>query len=461
LNNNVNLFIKQIKTLYTLVMLQKSLRLLVRALWLGLAGFLIGWSLQSLFGWLPNPFTWLALGLAFAILPLAQIFIALYTVLADLSPPVNWVEWLDRRLQQDHQLSTAWELAQKGGKAGPVADLLVQDVTALFPRAQEPILQGGWYRKTDLVAATLMALFSCALLTALLFQPAPSQLGQVPTQAVPITAPQPPSEQAPAEVPQPAPGDQDGAAPEGSGEQGNDGQNQGEAAPGDTSGDTPGSSAVSQDQADVADALRQLGSELSRQAGTHELGQALQDLDMSRAADALEDLSSQIDEITPETRDNLSQALDDAANRLDGTNPADLSEHMQDAANALDNPRTSPEQPLEQLADDLRQLESQMQAFQGGGSGAGVQGESGSSGQAEPADRLLSENGEMEIPVEAPESSGLLSPARPDAEGEGTASGSLDASQPRLSPAGQSPLFPSSFLWKWRDVVSQYFQRGD
>jgi hypothetical protein len=65
----------------------------------------------------------------------------------------------------------------------------------------------------------------------------------------------------------------------------------------------------------------------------------------------------------------------------------------------------------------------------------------------------------MELPLEDPSQSGLLSPASPEEGGSGTASGSLDNTSQSGEDVIHSPLLPNSFLWKWRDVVSSYFQR--
>jgi hypothetical protein len=92
-------------------------------------------------------------------------------------------------------------------------------------------------------------------------------------------------------------------------------------------------------------------------------------------------------------------------------------------------------------------------AGDGDGSGAG------NSGSPEPLTRLPGEGGDLELPLDDSSQSGLLSPAPPEAAGDGTASGSLDSTYASGDDIVQSPLLPSSFLWKWRDVVSEYFRR--
>src|SRR5512146_371952 len=145
---------EQMKILYAQARLQKSLRLTLRAVWMGMAGTLLGWAAYVLFGWPPGPYAWIGIGLGAALIPITGVLISLYPVLTDLSPSGLWVYAIDRRLRQREQLSTAWEVAQNG-KGGPVAALLVQETLAILPRARSEILKGGWFRKLDLAATTV------------------------------------------------------------------------------------------------------------------------------------------------------------------------------------------------------------------------------------------------------------------------------------------------------------------
>jgi len=448
---------QQVKVFYAQITLQKSLRLTLRAIWMGLAGVLICWAANALWGYLPNPLTWFSIGLAVALLPIMVVIFSLYPVLTDLPPPLRWIYAIDSHLNQHGQISTAWEIAQIS-QSGPVADLLVQDMLAFLPGARAQILKGGWVSKRDLAAAGVAALMSFLLLAATLLQPG-SQPAVVPSAPV---IPQTAQEQSlsPAlEQQSNEPGAQPGASQ--NGENGSqDGNNPGDsAAGGETSTGAIPDSASGADPGSVADALRQLGKELSQQAGTYDLGEALENLEMNIAADALEDVTNQVDDLSTESRENMSQALEDAANNMNGANSPSIAEDMQGAADALREPGAAPEEALGEVAEDFRQLDGPMQAMEaGGGDGAG-QGESAGAEQANPADRLPNESGQMEIPLENSDLSDLLSPADPDAPAEGTASGSLDANRPQQNPTNQSPLLPNSFLWKWRNVVSQYFQR--
>jgi hypothetical protein len=469
---------QEIKALFALDRLQHSVVLILRAAWMGLAGTLLGWVFHALTARLPDPLTWISIGFALALIPISGILMALYPVLSDLAPPRRWIEALDRRLGRRQQFSTAWEIAQadqtspSAVASGPVTDLLVQETLAMIPEARSQVLAGGWVRKLDVAAAVVAGLLSCALLFFLVSAP-PSSETASPRFPVPQTAPHQPGNQpnAPGAGQSDEAGSEDEGGPgESEGEAGTDpggsGQGAGEGDPAGTG--EPGSGPAQEagmDTAAAANALRELGQNLSRQAGTYDLGQALENLQLDQAAEDLQALGEEIKELSPESRENLAQAMEEAARDLAEANAPAQSENMQEAADSVqpgtNDPSTnSPGEALGDVADDLRQMQEALQASQGDGAGAGAgQGSSANAGQAEPVERLRGENGQMQLPLGDIEDTGLLSPAAPDAPGEGTASGSLDSGLAQDLPTGQSPLLPSSFLWKWRDVVSQYFQR--
>jgi ABC-type transporter Mla subunit MlaD len=209
--------------------------------------------------------------------------------------------------------------------------------------------------------------------------------------------------------------------------------------------------------------LKGLGEDLSQQAPTYDLGQELQGSDLNGAAGELDQLNDQLENLSPKTRQELADALEEAAGEGGSAGDSQLSEDMSGAAEALkgeDSGEAGSEsnQSLDQLAQDLRDRADELNSAQANGSGAGS-GSSGQTGSAEPAGRLQGEGDDFELPLEDSAQSGLLSPAPPQADGSGTASGSLDSPGKGENGVAGSPLVPNSFLWKWRDVVSSYFQR--
>jgi hypothetical protein len=439
---------QQMAGLHNLARLQRSLRFGVRAIWLGVGGVILGWGMNAVWGWLPNPLAWYALGIALALFPLAGIVNAF----ASRKP---WVWLLDRRLGLHEQVSTAWEVANSGKSQG-IGRLLVQDVLELLPRIRARMLNRGWYLEVDLVSAAIVMLLAGVLLASGLLNPFSDLLGEGPAAFNPPPPPLPPLEQHVPQIPQP--GDQPGGDPEGGQQPGAEqpgGQGSGEGQP-QEGGEQPGSDPSGSD-AELGDILRELGQDLSRQAGTYDLGQALENMDLNGAADALEDLKENLDELSPESRDNLSQAMREAAEALEQAGEQELSQDMSDAADSIPGPSEDAPQNLDEVAGELRELADAMGQSGVAGTGSG-EGGSGA-GAPEPLDRLGGEGEDMELPLSDPSQSGLLNPSNQGTPGDEVAGGPQDSTYQPGSGVAQNPLYPSSFLWKWRDVVSQYFQR--
>ncbi len=460
---------RQLQKIYVLTNLQRAARLGLRATWLGAAGMMLGWGVNALWGWLPNPLSWILIGLIFALFPFGAF-------LARLTRPSKWIGKIDESLGLREQLTTAWEIAARSGRGttagnastaqagqdGTVGDLLVADALNILPQVRSRALQPGLFHEIDLAAAMILTVLSCALLASLLFKPQPATAQQ--PQTIPLTAltPAPDQQQAPQSGQQPAQsGQQSGAG--GQGQQGQAGNDRGGSTGGQSTGNSTGSSgdASNPDMNALSDALSQMGSELSKQAGTYSLGQSLKNMDLNGAAKALEDLGNNLNNLSPESQNNLSQAMQDGADALAnsaGAGEQSLSNDLGNAASALSGANQDANGALGQVANDLRQLAQGMQASQGKGSSAGS-GTSSGTGNPEPLSRLPNENGDFSLPVDGSPQSGLLSPSQPDSTGTDTASGSLDSTYQAGGNVSQAPVLPNSFSWKWRNVVSQYFQR--
>jgi hypothetical protein len=468
-NTGLNLK-EQLAELHYLAWLQRGLRLGLRALWLGGAGFLLGWGIHALWGWLPSVRYWLLAGMFFALIPL-------YGLAFSLSGRKRWVWTMDRRLGLKEQVSTAWEVLQSG-EPDEMSEALVADVLRVIPRVRRRMLNRGWFLERDLVAAAIVFCLGALVLISTQMDALSAAIAQNPLASnPPIEQPEP----FPEMLSPPLPPDPSGersenpqANPGGSQEEGGgtpDGSLQGEGGSPEgspSSGDQPGSSGETSPNLDpgaLGDALQDLGSDLSQQAPTYDLGQSLQDLDLDGAAGELEELTDQLDELSPETRERMADAMREAAGEAGAAGDPSLSQDLEGAADALQGNRGIGKQgsggageALDQLAQELRELGQEMQQAQANGSGAGG-GSSAQTGNPEPAERLQGEGGDMELPLEDSSQSGLLSPAPPQEDGNGNASGSLDNTSQSGEDIIHSPLLPNSFLWKWRDVVSSYFQR--
>jgi hypothetical protein len=237
----------------------------------------------------------------------------------------------------------------------------------------------------------------------------------------------------------------------------------------------------------LANTFKDMGSALSKQVATYDLGNALQNLDGKQAAEAMDDLAAQSGSLSEKTKQTIGAALEQAAATLpkDSQNPLldQLSKDMNSAAETLKKPPAgdgqqtqsstssqsagSPGEPgqtpqgeLKQLADDIRAISEKLspsgQSQPGGG--AGLSGGAGAKGAPEPAARLTSEGQTMELTSQSEGPSGILSPGQASQTGAETVSGSMNAATGLAGGSGYSPITPFYYPWVWQNVVAAYFQ---
>lgn len=431
-----------------LVITQRIVRLLVRTAWLGLAGFLIAWGLNVLYG----PFTagWIWAGAAVLAAPAVA---AAFLVVRE-----GTLAWrMDRLFGLKEQVTTALRVERSDAEAGAMAQALVSDAGALLPGLFSRIARRGWDLRRDLEALALVSiLLAGAVLTnrtGLRFSPAAAEPAGLPSLG---SAPGF-GDVFPSGIPGLA-GDAP-AGPEGS--------------PG---GQAPGS--AGEGAGAIDNILSDLGEALSEHPETAEIGEALQNGDLNEAAAAIERTADNVDLLPEDARQNMQEALQQAAQDARDAGQEDLAEDLQAAADALGN--TDPNNPmaadaLDELAENLRDLgevfgsmgqpgEQDGDGTQEGpdvGSSAGESGSgagAGTQGLPEPLSRL--EGAGEDFSIEGGDDpSGLLQPSTGSQSPSGTSTGSTSSggSVPAGTGAINSVLTPYSFPWNWRDVVSDYF----
>jgi hypothetical protein len=433
-----------------LVIAQRTLRLLVRAAWLGLSGFLIAWGLDTLYGWFPGQTAWAAAGLLFALPALAAILRPLR---------LERLAWrMDRLLGLREQVTTALGVSKDPEPQTPVAAVLLADVEGRFAGIRSRIADRGWDLARDLEALAVVLLLLGTII-------ASHRSGTLfsPVETTPVGLPsldQPPgfTDIFPSGIP-----GLTGAPP--GGEQGNPGS--GPAGPGD------------EDLGALNNILSDLGDALSEHPETADIGEALQNGDLEGAAAAIERTADNVDLLPEDARQNMQESLQQAAQQARDAGQDDLADDLEAAAQALENP--DPNNPLaadalDELAEGLRDL-GEAFASMGQGSdqdGDGIQdgpdvgsssGESGSGsgagtqGLPEPLARLEGEGEDFSIEG-GDNPSGLLqpsgSPGTPVTTTGGTTSSGSGSGSGSTEPIN-SVLTPYSFPWNWRDVVSDYF----
>ncbi len=437
--------------LRTLVFTQRAARLLLRAAWTWLAGYLMGWGVYTLWSWLPLTVYWFALGAALAAPALIAIFRPLRT---------RRLAWqVDRHLEAREQVTTALHLAEGDRDHNRVEDLLIEDAASLLRGFLPRTLRLGWWLQRDAEAlGVVLGLLAAIILVG-------NITGNIRSLALggagiglPGLASAPSYDDVfPSGIPglsDPLVGDPEGNAASGSG------------------GMTP------EEIAAIDNILSDLGEALSEHPETAEAGEALQDGDLEGAAAAIERTADNVDLLPEEARQNMQEALQQAAQQARAAGQEELAEDLERAAAALES--TDPNDPLtadalDELADGLRELGEtfgamaqagepetlgppdnapQVGSAEGGsGSGAGQ----GAQGSPEPITRLDGQGEDFTIEGSGTPG-GLLAPSSGgDPTGTGGTSATVGSGSPGDTGTIDSILTPYSFPWRWLSIVSDYF----
>lgn len=454
-------FIRELRLIQVLILIQRTIRLLVRAAWTFGAGYLLGWGTNALFGWLSNSRDWVLLGLILA----SMIFIGIFIHW----PKLDKLAWsLDRNLELQEQVSAAYQSIQRRAK-GVIFELLVTDAVFHLKRARSRIIRHGWFLARDVLSGLIvLTLFGLVFWNDL--------------RATTITLPKSIPERLPPLGREPSAGE---IFP--SGIPGLDEELQESYELPSKSGNEPGNVNLQDDQSEIQSelnvinsTLQQLGAALGQQAASFEVGQALERGDILSAASLLEDLADQIGHLSPSTKERLAMAIKEAIQSLaqaGGQTGEPLKENLENAVVALEGGLDLPaKEALSDVSDDLRDLAKQMAGLEedhtrGLTSSAstsldsnigGAEGSSAVSGReiGQPeTDRHYSSNeGETLELVTENNQSGLLQPGVNLRERGVSSVGGSVISRILLD---QNPvstiLTPYYYSWRWRDVVSSYF----
>ena len=417
-------FAKQASSLYRVVLLQRGFKLVVRAAWMGGAGYILGWGVHEIWGLFPSPSHWLMVGGGLAVVNLAAIFF----------PPIPLKAFLwklDSKLEFNQQFSTAAEVEDE---LNSVNQALIEDALGLIPNARRRIIDKGWdLRKEFESGVVVLILLLIIYLTGVGSLPTtiPGGIGILPGAGTNPSF---------ADVfPSGIPGDSDGAGFF-------EGQNQGLAY-----------EISSESVGEIGEVLRELGRELNSQAGTSELGQGLERGDLDQASEKFSQLAGNVDQMSEETLENLADSLESAADKLTGADQQELADRLRDAANSIRNGDSGQiGEDLDSLAEILSDLGAltgeQLAANNDGLSGASPSGSSNSS----PFDRLEGEGGGISLGQNG--SSQYLQTSGP---GSGQAGDTADGSYDYLSPTDgtiiEGGISPYNLPWIFKDVISSYF----
>lgn len=332
---NIKEYRKKTSSIYRLALFQKGLRILLRATWMGGAGYLFGWCLNEYWGWFPNSNSWMWITLVFVFFNLIVVFIK----------PTSHQRFLwrvDRKLNYKEQISTANQVAEF--KKESISDSLVEDAIRFLPEIKGRIVDQGWNLRGEIESAVIIfILLLIVFISSFEFNlpVGPGGFGLFPS----LTQDPSADNVFPSGIP--------GLTPEEASELGID---EGpESGNGNGQGDA--SDLTSSELGEIGDVLRELGEALGENSATSELGQALQQGDFGEAADELGNLAENLEHLSDETMQNFSENLQTAADGLSQPGQQDLAEALHNASEAVGNSDyTNAGQQLDKLAEYLNDL---------------------------------------------------------------------------------------------------------
>lgn len=396
--------------------LQHALRLLLRIVWLFIAGWLAGWSVREYFGTLQDERMWWGLGVLFAIGGIFSLGLP--------GSSLKYFAWrIDRRMQYGEQFSAALELNPESAKT-LVAQALLAEISTPLRELSRRIFRRGWHLLKD--AESLLIVSILLFMVSIAGGKPPPKISNGPLLDLPPLG----TELGLLDVfPSDIPGVKDSAA-EGLGGalgRGDDGE---------------GVVGLAQDDmGEVGDLLADLGEELSEISATSEVGEALQQGDYQSAAEALESLSGSADELTEETRAEVGDLLQETADQMSEPGQEVLAEGLEKAAEGLESSEPGKAgEGLDELVDALNDLAAQ---------------DTKAVGEDEFI-RLQGEADDLDFSVPSGSSTYLESDADV-VEGEDVVLGPTDYVIDVGDGGTDSVYSPYDLDWKDRDVVEEYF----
>jgi hypothetical protein len=368
---------------------------------------------------------------------------------------------IDRRLEMKEQISTAWEVSQLEDPE-PLQRELLDETLALIPELRQRIQKKGWHLRGEIQSTLIVLILLGAVWLA--------GFSIVPEVPPGFSIPLPGLGLMPGAgdvFPSNIPGDTSGN-------------------PGDTAGggeDSQGESDLNSDElGEVGDVLQELGENLSENAATADLGQALEQGNLDQAAEELQGLAGNLDQLSTDTLGEFSEDLANAADQLQQPGQQDLSQALDEAANAVqegDNAQAG--ESLDDLAQQLQAVAQQAAseptdgqsletAFQEGTTQQGAgQGDSGDaqgassgapppqSGDPEDFQRLEGEGETLDL-TEFGDTQGYLKPGIPPEEISDEVVGGVFDFVGAADPTIISGIFdPLDLPITERDVISTYF----
>jgi hypothetical protein len=434
-----------------LILFQRSLRLIIRACWLGLGGVLVAQAGSSWFSWLENPGIQYLAGAGLAVFPLLGIF---YNIRKN----SNLVWSIDRKYGYKEQLSTAYHIL-KNKRSDPLGVGLIEDALVLMKKTVKRLLWRGWFFERDLISLILII-----LMAALVWAPEEEVilLPELASGAKPGHLPPLPQTPTIEDVfpngifAHQASLDSHASSPV-------------------FSENTPPATPLSNEEIMMLEnAFSEMAGRLNSRMSTLDLSQYLEKRDLNSAAEELENLSDQLELISEETRMDLSEAMEAALSSLDSPNLEQFQESLEKASSSLaeqsSQKQLAAKWDLDNVASEMRSLADALSMHDEKNASSDLNPDamdlSGGAGIGETSSQVNSPNRFERLPgldkieiIELPEpsSSGVLLPGSSSQEPTDVVQGNYARLYGSQSGMGAVPIIPYYYPWYLRNVIETYF----
>ena len=312
-----NDFINEINRIFKIALVQKAVQMVLRSAWIGGAVYILCWGTNRLWGWFPKQEWWIFASLLISAIWLVPIFFVR-------KPGSRFVWRLDRGFSLREQVYTLFEIFQTGDqeveKQPLVHELLISDEISKVRDVRRELVDKGWRMKEEFEATVVVL-----ILLMIVYLTSVSNITNIRTDGIlnilPVNGSDPTADQV---FSSGIPGyrvveDTNGVVPSGMQVLG-------------TEGDL---NLTSIEWKQVSDLMKKLGSNLSKESGTYELGQALVEENYKVAANQFGILAENIDALSSNVQNRLADQFLDTAVGLQNYQQPEISNYFQEASAAL------------------------------------------------------------------------------------------------------------------------------
>ena len=312
-----NDFINEINRIFKIALAQKAVQMVLRSAWIGGAVYILCWGTNRLWGWFSNQEWWIFLALLFSIICMTPLLFVR-------KPNGKFVWRLDRSFSLREQVYTLFEVFQTGDheveKQPIIHELLVSEEIGKVRDVRRELVDKGWRVKEEFEATVVVL-----ILLLIVYLTSVSSIINIRTDGIvnilPMLGSDPSADQV---FSSGIPGyqvveDAEGVGSGGIQVLGMDGD----------------LNLTSTEWTQVSELMQKLGTNLSRESGTYELGQALVGENYKVAANQFGILAENIDALSSDVQNRIADQFLDTAVGFQNYQQPEISGYFREASAAL------------------------------------------------------------------------------------------------------------------------------